>query len=77
MDAVIGDLESLHQVSMTVCRHEVATTLAEAGVSEDAITSAMVHMDQGEPIKNIFRRLETQHQQVAYFRRHFGLVVSV
>ena len=51
MDAVIGDLESLHQVSMTVCRHEVATTLAEAGVSEDAITSAMVHMDQGKPIQ--------------------------
>ena len=50
MDAVIGDFESLHQVFMTVCRHKVATTLAEAGVNEDAITSAMVYMDQGEPV---------------------------
>ena len=77
MDTVIGDFRSLYQVSMTACRHKVATTLAEVGVSEDAIASAMVHMDQGSPFTNVFRGLETQHQQLAYFRRHFGLVVSI
>ena len=77
MDAMIGDFQSLHQVAMTSCRQRVETALTAAGISEDIIASAMVHMTEESPFMNIFRGLRTQHQQLAYFRRHFGLVVSI
>ena len=32
---------------------------------------------QQSPFMNIFCGLQTLHQQLAYFRRHFGLVVSI
>ena len=75
MDAMMGDFQSLHQVAMEACRHQVETTLKEAGTSDDTITSAMVHMSEGSPFTNLFRGLQTQHQQLAYFCAHFGLVV--
>ena len=46
MDAMIGDFQSLHQVAMTSCRQRVERALTEAGISEDIITSAMVHMTE-------------------------------
>ena len=77
MDAMIGDFQSLHQVAMTSCRQRVERALTGAGISEDIIASAVVHMTEESPFMNIFRRLQTQHQQLAYFRRQFGLVVSI
>ena len=32
--------------------------------------------ERGAPFTNIFEGLQTQHQQLAYFQRHFGLEVS-
>ena len=77
MDAMIGDVQSLHQVAMTSCRQRVERALTGVGKSEDIIASAMVHMTEDSPFMNIFCGLQTQHQQLAYFRRHFGLVVSI
>ena len=77
MDAMIGDFQSLHQVAMTSCRQRVERALTGTGISEDIIASAVVHMTEESPFMNIFRRLQIQHQQLAYFRRQFGLVVSI
>ena len=76
MDTMIADFQSLYEIAIS-CRHQVEAALSEAGISEDTITSATVHLSEGSPFTNIFRGLHTQQQQLAYFRRHFGLVVSV
>ena len=77
MDGMMGDFQSLHQVAMEACRHQVEATLKETGTSDDTITSALVHMSEGSPFTNLFRGLQTQHQQFAYFSAHFGLVVRM
>lgn len=74
---MIGDFQSLHEVAMTSCRQKVERALTGTGISEDIIASAMVHMTEESPFMNIFRGLQTQHQQLTYFRRHFGLVVGI
>lgn len=76
MDGVLGDFQSLYQVAMTACRTKIENSLVEAGVGDDAIASALIHLKEGAPFTNIFRGLQTQHQQLAYFRKNFGLVVS-
>ena len=59
MDAMIGDFQSLHQVALTSCRQRVERAFTEAGISEDIITSAMVHMTEENLFMNIFHGLQT------------------
>lgn len=77
VDTMIADFQSLYEIAISSCRHQVEAALLEAGISEDTITSVTVHLSEGSPFTNIFRGLQTQQQQLVYFRRHFGLVVSV
>ena len=77
MNTIIGDFQSLFQLAILAFQQKITTTLAEAGTADDDISSAMMHLSERSPLTNLFSGLQTQSQQLAYFRRHFGLVVSI
>ncbi len=76
MDSIISDLQSLHSLVLGNIRDRIETTLQEASVPVDVGESILQHVSDDSAYANIFKGLETQSQQLRYFRNHFHLVVS-
>ena len=76
MDAIISDVQSLFQLALGEMQSRIRSQLEGAGVPELSIQAITRDVGEQSPYGNIFRGLETQHQQLRYFRSNFRLVVS-
>ena len=47
MDDIMENFQLLYQVAMTACRTKIKTALAEAGIGDDVIASALIHLKEG------------------------------
>jgi len=41
------NFQLLYQAAVTACRTKIKTALAEAGIGDDAIASALIHLKEG------------------------------
>lgn len=77
MDSIIFDVKSLFDVALDQVRQSVETVLQGSSVPEGVKKAVSSQLDETTSSSNIFRGLETQHQQQKYFRTNFKMVVSV
>ena len=75
MDAVISDLQSLFQLALGEIRNRIELSLRDVAVPEQVVDHIRGELSEQSPYANVFQGLETQHQQLCYFRRNFKLVV--
>ena len=75
MNEVISDLQSLLQVAHSQLAGALELPLSETGVSAEAAERIRHEIHKANPAL-IFQGLQTQSQQLQYFRTHFRLVVS-
>ena len=75
MDVIISDLQSLLHVAHSQLLDAVELPLRQAGVSSEVAERIRDELHRANPA-SIFRGLQTQSQQLLYFRTHFRLVVS-
>ena len=74
MDSVIHDVESLFQVALSSLSVQIETSLEKAGVSQDIVDSVTAALSDYPPV---FDGLQTQQQQMAYFKRNLNFIVSI
>lgn len=74
-DRVPSDLQSLLHVAHSQLVDAVELPLQEEGVSSEAAEKIRDELRRANPA-TIFQGLQTQSQQLRYFRTHFRLVVS-
>ena len=74
MDSIISDVQSLYGVALSQLGDRVHRILNEAGVDRGVLNSVTAEMNNGHHA-HIFEGLNTQSQQLAYFKEHFQFVV--
>ena len=73
MDTMIYDIQSLFDIAISKLSTEVKTYLQQAGVQDEAAK----HVDyMFSDFPKISNGLETQQQQLAFFRSNFNFIVS-
>lgn len=75
LEELLGDITELCTYMVTKLG-EVTTLLKEANVSMEAIGRVSKLFDDKSPFCKPFHNLETNYLQLAYYRSHFGFVVS-
>ena len=75
MDAIIAGLHSLHSLVLSHVHDRIEGTLQEANIPKALREDILHHVSEDSPYAKIFKGLETQSQQLRYFRSHFNLVV--
>ncbi len=76
LQSVIEGVTSLTQIRLTVLHGDVCSKLQAAGISPSSIPGLDELFDIERPFGRPFMGLETQHQQLAFYKAHFGLIVS-
>ena len=77
VDCIIKDIQSLQLVSLSIIRDRIRNILASsAEVNEVLVQNIMFELEESNPYLNVFHGLQTQAQQLAFFRKHFALIVS-
>ena len=74
---IIEDVTVLFQISSSNTFLIIASLLKGAGVHEDIISSVSKLFDHDSEHVRPFKGLETQYLQHKYFKKKFGLVVSI
>ena len=74
---IIEDVTVLFQISSSNTFLIIASLLKGAGVHEDIISSISKLFDHDSEHVRPFKGLETQYLQHKYFKKNFGLVVSI
>lgn len=75
MNSIIFDVQSLYDVALSQLGLRIDRILNEKGIDEVVRNSVTAEIASG-PHADIFDGLKTQSQQVAYYKKHFQLVVS-
>ena len=77
MDTILADLQSLFGVAFDRIRHQMEQRIVAASTIVDVKQVIQEELSDSSSLVNIFTGLETQHQQLRYFRSNFKLVVSM
>ena len=74
MDSLIADVQSLFELGLSDLSKDVSHLLSQAGVEKDVLNAVLARITYGSQAQ-LFHGLETQSQQLSYFKQNFGLVV--
>ena len=74
MDAIIHDVQSLHDVALSSLRSQIMDKLKEEDLPNNVVDFVEDIFSQAP---EIFCGLQTQHQQLSYFKANFNFVVSL
>ena len=77
LQAIVEGVTSLNQSHLSALHAEVHSMLLAAGVSSSSVPGLDMLFDSEGPFGRPFLGLETQHQQLNFYRTHFQLNVSV
>lgn len=73
MDSMIQDVQSLFDIAVSNLSMHVQATLQSSGVSRGIVESVGSIFDN---CQQVFEGLQTNHQQLSFFRSNFNFVVS-
>lgn len=76
MDEMVTDIQGLFQASLSKISERIKFTLTEASVEDKICESVLRHLNEEQPLCNIFRGLQSHHQQLSYLKKNCDLVVS-
>lgn len=76
LQGVVEGVTGLMQRHVSSLHAQVCQSLRMSGTSEAAINSISSIFTEDGPMVRPFYGLETQHQQLSYYRKHFQLIVS-
>lgn len=74
MDSMIQDVQSLFDIIVSNLNSEVQSCLQNSGVSQGIVESVGSMFGN---CQRVFAGLQTQQQQLSFFRRNFNFVVSL
>lgn len=76
LDNIVDDSTQLVQRVVNAVKSELQDCLESAGINFDTIPRLNDIFGEENPIMNPFQHVSTKYKQNAYFKEHFGLVVS-
>ena len=76
LDNIVDGSTELVQGTVNAIKSGVQDCLENAGINFDAIPVLNDLFAEENPISNPFQHVSTKHKQNAYFKEHFGLIVS-
>ena len=77
VDNIVEDSTELVRGTVKALKSGLQNCLDNAGLNFDAVPGLSQLFEEENPISNPFEHVSTQYKQTAYFKNHFGLVVSV
>ena len=77
LQGVIEGVTALSQSRLSALHDEVCSVLSAAGISPSSVTGLAELFDADGPFGRPFLGLETQHQQLRFYKTHFQLIVSL
>ena len=77
LQGVIEGATSLTQCRLDALRSKITSTLLDEGVSSAVISKLDAYMSEDGEFGRPFLGLETQHQQMKFYRCNFNFVVSL
>lgn len=75
LDGILSDVDTLHTLALRHSRQQTLSILRQHDVPMEVITAVKASMENIQS-SNLFSGLETEHKQNAFFKNHFGLIVS-
>ena len=77
LQGVIEGVTNLMQSQLDALHSQVHQQLLQSGVSQAAIDGLQLLFSRDGIFGHPFQGLETQYQQLKFYRQHFNLVVSL
>lgn len=77
LDNIVEDSTELVRGTVKALKSGLQSCLNNAGLNFDAVPGLSQLFEEENPISNPFEHVSTQYKQNAYFKSHFGLVVSM
>ena len=76
LDNIVDGSTELVRGTVKAIKSGLQDCLENAGINFDAIPGLNDLFAEENPISNPFQHVSTKHKQNAYFKEHFGLIVS-
>ena len=77
MGSIASDVQSLFQLLLSQLSHQVHSCFDGATSIVDAKSRVLKELNCIDSKYNILNGLETQSQQLAYFKKHLNFIVSI